>query len=202
MLEIPRTIRDVTEEDVGNNISVLESVRAKQSAKIVEGYKLLPKTDASEMEFDFYAEINVNNSRLFDLFVSLCNELPDTVALLFGLYDEDVNYGIYTSKDDILNELKKYKKEIKEDCSLELGLIYHTESDFIEVFIPEAKYIKFWGIEENSFRNIMDAFDLKEINNIEFIDEYPKAVRPLKMIDEGVTDTDAIIAALQAKFIQ
>lgn len=99
-------------------------------------------------------------------------------------------------------ELSKYRREISEDCHLELGLIHHTELELIEVFIAEAKYIKFWGTDETSFRNIMHKFNLSEIRDIEFIDEYPKAVYPLKSIIEDVADTYEIITDLQEKFTE
>jgi hypothetical protein len=202
MLEIPRTIKDLSEDEFAGNVTAMERVQAKKSANIVEGYKFLPNEEQSELPFRFYAEININNSRLWDLFGSLCSELPETAALLFGFYDNDVNYGRYTDKNEIVLELIKYKREILEDCHLELGLIYNTESELIEVFIAEAKYIKFWGVSEDSFRDIMKNFNLYEVDNIEFIDEYPKVVYPLKTLIEDVVDTFEIIADFKETFLE
>jgi hypothetical protein len=201
MLQIPRTIRDIDEDDVPNNSSAIEQTKAKLSAKIVEGFKLFQNEEKSESPFVFGAEINIDNPRLWDLFISLSGELPETVALLFGFYDNDINYGKYTYKNEIILELSKYKREITEDCHLELGLIHHTKLEVIEIFIAESKYIKFWGIDEKSFRSIMNEFDLHEINDIEFIDEYPKVVYPLKTIIEDVTDTFDIISDFKDKFL-
>lgn len=199
MLKIPRTIN---QEDVPNNSSAMEQAQAKHSAKIIEGFKLFQNEKKSESPFIFAAEINIDNDRLWDLFISLCEELPDIAALLFGFYDNDINYGRYAEKEEIMLELSKYRREISEDCHLELGLIHHTELELIEVFIAEAKYIKFWGTDETSFRNIMHKFNLSEIRDIEFIDEYPKAVYPLKSIIEDVADTYEIITDLQEKFTE
>ena len=194
MLKIPRTIRDINEDDVPDNSSAMEQAEAKSSAKIVEGFKLFHNEEESEPPFVFGAEINIDNCRLWDLFISLCDELPERVALLFGFYDNDINYGRYTDKNEIILELSKYKREISEDCHLELGIIHHTELEIIEIFIAEAKYIKFWGTDEKSFRDIMNRFNLTEISDIEFIDEYPKVVYPLKTIIEDVADTFEIIS--------
>lgn len=199
MLKIPRTIN---QEDVPNNSSAMEQAQAKHSAKIIEGFKLFQNEKKSESPFIFAAEINIDNDRLWDLFISLCEELPDIAALLFGFYDNDINYGRYAEKEEIMLELSKYRREISEDCHLELGLIHHTELELIEVFIAEAKYIKFWGTDETLFRNIMHKFNLSEIRDIEFIDEYPKAVYPLKSIIEDVADTYEIITDLQEKFTE
>ena len=98
MLKIPRTIRDINEEDVPDNSSATEQSQTKRSAKIIEGFKLFQNEKKSESPFIFGAEINVNNDRLWELFISLCEELPDTSALLFGFYDNDINYGRYTKK--------------------------------------------------------------------------------------------------------
>jgi len=202
MLKIPRTIRDISEEDVPGNSSAMEQRRAKRSARIIEGFKLFQNENKSEFPFIFGAEINIDNDRLWDLFISLCEELPNNAALLFGFYDNDLNYGRYTEKERIIFELSKYRREISEDCHLELGLIHHTESKLIEVFIAEAKYIKFWGVDEISFMGIMSRFNLSETSDIEFIDEYPKAVYPLRTIVEDVADTFEIITNLQEKFTE
>jgi len=202
MLKIPRTIRDISEEDVPGNSSAMEQRRAKRSARIIEGFKLFQNENKSEFPFIFGAEINIDNDRLWDLFISLCEELPNNAALLFGFYDNDLNYGRYTEKEMIIFELSKYRREISEDCHLELGLIHHTESKLIEVFIAEAKYIKFWGVDEISFMGIMSRFNLSETSDIEFIDEYPKAVYPLRTIVEDVADTFEIITNLQEKFTE
>jgi hypothetical protein len=204
MLELPRTIRDleVVEIPSGDVAAVMERLRLKSEAKIIEGYKLLKNNEKSELPFSFYSEININNSRLFYLFIGLCNLLPKTVALIFGFYGDDLNYGIYTDRNDIIEELKKYKREIIEDCDLELGLINQTESQLTEVFINECKYVKFWGTDEKSFRELMDDFELEEVNDIEFIDEYPKVVVPLKSIDESAMDSYEILLNLKDKFIK
>ena len=202
MLKIPRTIRDISEEDVPGNSSAMEQRRAKRSARIIEGFKLFQNENKSEFPFIFGAEINIDNDRLWDLFISFCEELPNNAALLFGFYDNDLNYGRYTEKERIIFELSKYRREISEDCHLELGLIHHTESKLIEVFIAEAKYIKFWGVDEISFMGIMSRFNLSETSDIEFIDEYPKAVYPLRTIVEDVADTFEIITNLQEKFTE
>ena len=202
MLKIPRTIRDISEEDVPGNSSAMEQRRAKRSARIIEGFKLFQNENKSEFPFIFGAEINIDNDRLWDLFISLCEELPNNAALLFGFYDNDLNYGRYAEKERIIFELSKYRREISEDCHLELGLIHHTESKLIEVFIAEAKYIKFWGVDEISFMGIMSRFNLSETSDIEFIDEYPKAVYPLRTIVEDVADTFEIITNLQEKFTE
>jgi hypothetical protein len=203
MLELPRTIKDLSEDEFEGDASLIDRVKAKQHAKIVEGYKLIPNNEQTELPFIFYSEININNSRLWDLFIFLCKEqLPDTAALIFGFYDNEVNYGKYLAKVDIIIELAKYQREIVEDCHLELGLIYHSELTLIEIYIAEAKYIKVWGCDEESFRNIMNAFNLKEVENIEFIDEYPKVVYPLKTIMEDAVDTFEIITDLQEKFTE
>ena len=202
MLKIPRTIRDISEEDVPGNSSAMEQRKAKRSARIIEGFKLFQNENKSEFPFIFGAEINIDNDRLWDLFISLCEELPNNAALLFGFYDNDLNYGRYTEKERIIFELSKYRREISEDCHLELGLIHHTESKLIEVFIAEAKYIKFWGVDEISFMGIMSRFNLSETSDIEFIDEYPKAVYPLRTIVEDVADTFEIITNLQEKFTE
>jgi hypothetical protein len=70
MLQIPRTISDINEDDVPNNSSAIEQAKAKLSAKIVEGFKLFQNEEKSESPFVFGAEINIDNRRLWDLFIS------------------------------------------------------------------------------------------------------------------------------------
>jgi hypothetical protein len=202
MLEIPRTIREPRRDEMPSNSPALHQLELKKSAKIVEGYKLLYKEAVDSLPFKFYAEVNVNNSRLWSLLLALLNELPDEVALIFGFYDNEPNYGKYGNKNELIHELENYTREIAEDCHLEIGMIFHTDNELIEIFIAEAKYIKFWGINEPSFRKLMIDFGLHEIADIEFIDEYPKVVFPLKSIDKTVFDSYEVIQRLKEKYIE
>ena len=204
-LELPLTLRPPEMDEVPMNSSVKERLELRKTAKIVEGYKILPKDDNpnhAELGFKFYAEINIDNSKLWSLIMELSKELPDEISLIFNHVDAEPNYGKYSSKRETLEFLTEYKAEITADTFIDIGMIFHSESELIEIFISESKYIKFWGVDQISFLKIMDNFNLKEIEGIEFVDEYPKVREPLSKFMNNVKEGTEFIELLRKQYVE
>ena len=203
MIELPETLRAPRIDEVPMNSSVKERLEKLESANIVEGYKLLSNDENEERKknpFNFYAEINIDNSRLWDLIINLSEELPDVASLIFGHIETEPFYGEYQNRKELLKELKDYQNELIKDTFVEWGIIYNDENSLIEIFISESKYIKFWGVNKNSFQQIMSEFNLQEIENIEFVDEYPKVREPLTLFDKTALSSEKLINLLIKKY--
>lgn len=199
MLELPPTIRIPRQDEIPDNIEVKELVVQSHAAKIIEGYKLLPN-QTHELPFNFYATININNSQLWNLFLSLADILPDNVAVIFNYRDAEPVYGNYMAKADVINVLSGYKLEIAQDGFFELGVIHNTADKLEEVFINHAKYIQFWGLNETSFRKVMHKFSLEEIHDLRFIDEFPKVVESLEFQNSKAKSTNTVFQEFQNTF--
>ncbi|EZH75871.1 hypothetical protein ATO12_03515 [Aquimarina atlantica] len=202
-LELPITLRPPEVDEVPMNSSVKERLELRKTAKIVEGFKILPKDnnlEDEELAFNFYAEINIDNSRLWNLILELSKELPDEISLIFNHSDCEPEYGKYCDKNQTLEFLANYETEIISDTFIDIGMIFHSDSELIEIFVPESKYIKFWGVDQESFLKTMNEFDLKEIDGIEFVDEYPKVREPLRLFNENTTDSNEMIELLRTNF--
>jgi hypothetical protein len=185
-LELPKTLRLIEVHEAPNDPKVQERIKLSKTANIVEGYTIHKSKENTEFPFAFFAEVNVNNSRLWNVFLRLSDELPEEVSLIFNVSDGEVNYGTYTSKIDTLNFLKHYQTELVADTLLEIGMLFQTDDILVEVFIADCKYIKFWGMDETSFINIMKAFQLNEIKDLNFIDEFPKVRQGLYTLEPHV----------------
>ncbi|WP_276134955.1 hypothetical protein [Polluticoccus soli] len=181
MLETPPTLRLPRPDEVPNNDQeeVFERLKQRETANIVEGYKFRYNTE-QDLPFKFFAEININNSRLWGLFVELAHQLPDEVCCIYGEYDEEPNYSSYADRAHVLNVLSNYQVELAQDCFIEFGLIYHTEEKLEEIFVKEAKHLQVWGTNEAGFRQLMARFQLDEIPDLNFVDEFPKVVEALE----------------------
>ena len=202
-LELPITLRSPEMNEVPMNSSVMERLELRKKAKIVEGFKILPKDNNPENEefaFNFYAEININNSRLWNLILELSKQMPNEISLIFNHSDCETEYGKYSDKKQTFEFLAKYKTEIISDTFIEIGMIFHSNSELIEIFVTESKYIKFWGVDQESFLTTMEKFDLKEIEGIEFVDEYPKVRKPLRLFNKNTTESNLLIELLRTNF--
>jgi hypothetical protein len=199
MLESPPTIRLPLPEELPNNPEVFEKLKKRQDAKIIEGFVLKPN-NSHDLPFEFYAEININNSRLWELFTSLTNLLPDTVNCIYNLYEDEALFSPGLNKIDILTFLETLKIELTQDCNLEFGIIYNTEEELEEIFVSDSKYLKVWSSKEVSFRKIMHEFCINEIPGLNFIDEFPKVVEPLTMHNSQARETQLVIAELNHYF--
>ena len=127
--------------------------------------------------------------------------LPENCALIFGHIDFEINYGNYENKYAILNYIKEFETELTQDTFMNWGLIYHDGENLIEIFVDESKFLKYWGTDEERFRQIMNNFELKENKNLEFIDEYPKVRESIQLHFQNVLNTKELIDNLQEKFI-
>ena len=199
MLEAPPTIRLPRPEEIPSHPEVLEQLKAREHANIVEGYTLANNT-THDLPFTFYAEINIENSRLWAIFKALANQLPAEVSCIYNLYEEDAIVSAYKGKNLILAQLEQYETELTQDCFLEFGLIYHSQDALGEVFVADSKFLKVWGSDETAFRQLMDGFGLSEIEDLNFIDEFPKVVEPLTMFNDKVKSTETVIAELNEFF--
>ena len=202
-LELPKTLRAPKIDEVPMNSSVSERLKLRETAKIVEGFKILPKDnnpENKELAFNFYAEINIDNSKLWDLILELSKQMPDEISLIFNHSDCEPEYGIYSDRNQTLDFLSKFETEIISDTFIDIGMIFHSDPELIEIFVPESKHIKFWGIDQESFLKSMNKFDLKEIDRIEFVDEYPKVREPLRLFNDNITDSNELIELLRTNF--
>ncbi len=201
MIELAKTIRLARKDEVIKNSAALERIQQIENAKINEGYtfklKEIENEENQEVPFEFYSEININNSRLWDLVICLADLLPDVSALIIGDSESELNYCDYEPKHNIIDNLKKYKTELTEDAFLEWGMIFNDKKTLTEIFITDSKYIKFWGVDINGFQAIMTKFGLGQIDDLEFIDEYPKVRKPLRLFEDSIMDTTELINELK-----
>jgi hypothetical protein len=201
MIELPKTIRPARFDEIPKNSTAFERLQMIDNAKIVEGYssklKELDNEEHKKIPFKFYSEININNSRLWDLIIALTDLLPDVSSLIIGDSDSEPNYCNYISKIDLIENLNKFKTELTKDAFLEWGIIYNDKEVLTEIFVPDSKYIKFWGVDIDGFKTIMTKFDLNQVDDLEFIDEYPKVREPLRLIENSIMDTNELINELK-----
>ncbi|MCU7616038.1 hypothetical protein NZ698_02410 [Chryseobacterium sp. PBS4-4] len=203
-LQLPQTIRFPNQDEIPmSNSAVAERFEASKTANIVQGYTLNYNNhkDADLQGFNFYSEININNSNLWNVILALSKTLPEEVSVLFGHIDSDLKYGFYKKKSIVLEFLEKYKTEITQDAFINFGLIYNDDDILIEIFVDESKYIKYWGNDEESFRKILNDFGIAEVDNLEFIDEFPKVRESLKHSNENVVDSHELIGIFFKKYL-
>lgn len=193
MLQSPPTIRLPRPDELPNNPEVFERLKGREQAKIVEGFVLKDNT-SHDLPFKFYAEINIDNSKLWHLFTALSTQLPDEISYIYNLYEEEPIYSPYVAKKPLLLFLNYYDLELTQDCNLEFGIIFQSADKLVEVFISESKFVKFWGVDEKAFREIMDDFQLSETPDMKFIDEFPKVVEPLTMFNDKAKSSETVIA--------
>ncbi|MBF9236307.1 hypothetical protein I2I05_02755 [Hymenobacter sp. BT683] len=196
-LELPKTTRFAEEQEVPR--SYWDKIAARREAHFVEGFVLTEVEDPEQL-FRFYAEVNINNSRLWEVFVHLAAMLPDVCACLFCPYEGDVTYGEYQEKELILAILGSLQKELTEDCRLEFGLIYNDESTLTEIYVAESKYVKIWGVDRQHFEKLMAQHDIPYFEEMQFVDGFPKVVVPLTTLDEEAKSTEETLDLLENVF--
>jgi hypothetical protein len=199
-LELPITIRTARIDELPSTQDNTDWIEESKTAKIVEGY-ILHKNETSELPFTFFAEINVDNSKLWEVFKALLISFEEEISFIFGHIDNEPLYSKYGDKFDILNQIEKFQTELTQDGFLEFGIIYHDEKKLKEVFIKKPKYIQYWGIEQNEFLKIMNSFSIYEIEDMKFIDEFPLVTETLRIHRDNVIETSEVINQLAEIFV-
>ena len=179
MLELPVTVRIPLPEEMPHRQDIEELLLKRKKAVITEGYKITPNT-IRQLSYAFQAEININNSNLWNLTLSLLHLLPEEICCEYSLQEDETVTTEYFPKAAVLQKISPYQQELSQDCSLQLNLYAHTLNELTEVIITPAKYIRFSGSNKEAFLQCMHNFNLTEIPGIAFIDEYPKIVEPLR----------------------
>lgn len=198
-LKLPPTIRTCTLDEVPQYDKVRLKIADRVDAKITEGYTF--NIDGAEKQpFNFFAEINIDNDRLWSLFKILMLQLPDEIACIYHHIDNKAILGNYLDKFEVLNVLEKYEVEITGDGFIELGVIFNSETSLEEVFIKRTKYIQYWGMDAARLRKTMDEFSLYQIDDLNFLDEYLMATEWLKGFNPNVLETSDLILELDKVF--
>lgn len=196
-LQLPPTIRTARPDEVPKQGDVLDRIAESRSARIVEGY-VFHYNETHDLPFTFFAEINVDNDRLWSLFKTLLLQLPDEVCMVYNFKDEEPAYSGYLDKYEVLNALEPFQLEITQDGFLEIGALYNEETFMEEVFIRSPKYLQYWGVEEKRFRETMAAFELYEVHGLNFIDQYPLVTEALRLHYSNVAETGDVLERLRA----
>ncbi|HEY1165603.1 MAG TPA: hypothetical protein VGE90_10560 [Chitinophaga sp.] len=201
MLALPITIRIPTDDEISYRPDFDEILHKRRKARIQEGYTLgLNEAGPHRLPYRFQATINIDNNRLWDLFQALALTLPAKVCCAYGLSeDESATTGLL-QKQFILNELEKYREELTQDCQLAFSLLFQTKEVLIELGVSESKYIRYWGVELERFKLLMQSFRLPAVKGLEFIDEYPKIVTPLRELLPSAKAPESVVYYLDQAF--
>jgi hypothetical protein len=199
MLELPVTIRLPRKGEMRHRTDLDELLEKRREALIVQGYDL-KDNKTPQLPHDFYAAINVHNSKLWEVFLALTNAFPEEVHAVFGINDPDVTTTGIFPKSTIIKTLSAFKTELTQDGTLSFGLLHHTRTALIELTVTESKYIKFWGMDKAAFLTCMAGFSIPQRPRLEFIDEYPKVVEPLKKFIPNSKKPEEVIKALNTAF--
>jgi hypothetical protein len=199
MLELPLTVRIPTDQELDYRPDLDEILMRRRKANIKEGYRLT-MNDNPRLPYRFLAIINIDNSSLWELFLALAETLPASVNCVYGLFEDESMTTMSLKKEFVLRELSRYETELTQDCLLEFGLLFLNKDLLIELSVSESKYIRYWGVELERFKRLMVDFDLPADNLLEFIDEYPKTVLPLREVLPGSKAPETVIYYLDEAF--
>jgi hypothetical protein len=199
MLELPVTIRLPRKGEMRHRTDLDELLEKRREALIVQGYDL-KDNKTPQLPHDFYAAINVHNSKLWEVFLALTNAFPDEIHAVYSINELDaITTGLFP-KSTIIKTFAAFKTEFTQDGTLSFGLLHHTRNALVELTVSESKYIKFWGMDKAAFLDCMAGFSIPQRPRLEFIDEYPKIVEPLKKFIPTSKKPEEVIKALNTSF--
>lgn len=196
MLEMPPTIRFPKPEEIPAIPEIIARMKDIEHANLVEGY-LLNYNHSLELPFTFFAEININNSRIWDVFLQLTKQLPNQVSLVWSLNGSESNHSKYIEKQNILKYISPFKTELTQDTKIGFGLIFQTNDKLEEVYMSVTKTLKVWSSNEIAFRQLLNQLGIDEIRNLDFIEEFPYVTQPLHWFHEKTLKIEMVVSQLK-----
>jgi hypothetical protein len=148
-----------------------------QSANITTGYVI---KETPDYQYPFYAEANVDAPVIWDVFCDLCLGLlgPYAELIMSEIDDEPTSLG--TSRtDSLLDILGQHAYQLVNDGFVQFGLISLQKDLASEVFVTTTKYFQVWVKDVAQFRSIMAKHGIFEVDELEFLDEYPRTTTRL-----------------------
>ena len=166
-----------------------------QSASIAAGFVL---TRSDDERFTHYAELNVDAPRLWALFCNLCCDvLGPAATLVIGHIDEEpVPIGA-ARVSSVLAILEPHKYQLAHDGLLQFGLVSTGDSTINEVFVAPTKHVKIWLNDQERFRSVMEQHELRQVDRLEFLDEYPRATVALPIDKVAFHDVGELLTHLE-----
>ncbi|PUZ26645.1 hypothetical protein GA0116948_102177 [Chitinophaga costaii] len=192
MLELPITLRVPTPDEMPDRPDIDEILEKRREANIRPGYTLQPN-HTPQLPYKFYAEINVDNSRLWHLFLALAAMFPASASAVYNEAAQDTLTTNLQPTSYILQHFSKYQTELTKDCALEFGLLSNTREQLTELAVSSCKYIKFWGNEQPAFTALMKVHNLPLFRHLDFVDEFPKIILPLRQLIPGTTPPAQVV---------
>ena len=199
MLELPPTLRFPFPHELSHRADLESLSDPLKSPQFAEGYRLLPNL-THPLPFSFSAEININNSRLWDLVLALAAHLPPEICCEYGLKEEEGRATGYFPKNIIIQRLSVFQKELTQDGFLWFSLLSLRPGILLEIRISPTKYLQCSLIDSKEFINCMRDFNLPERSDLVFRDEFPIMVEPLKLFFSDARSPGEVIAKLDQGF--
>jgi hypothetical protein len=199
MYKLPLGIKIPQNEEypVGSNVEKINNQR--DSANIMEGFTF--KKVIGE-KYSYYVEINVNADKLWDVFCALSNKLINNSAYgVIGFKEEKPTLSNFTSIEKIIKILEKYKYELLNDGYLEFGIASYNDKEMNEIFVSSFKYIKVWTPNIVLLTETLKEFGIRQIENLQFIDEFPVVSEALAVnIEKGIRNYTEVIESIEKQF--
>jgi hypothetical protein len=171
MINFPEGIRLANSVDLADLPGFLELLNQVSMAKIEQGYVVSSIENNLDQK---YVEINIDSQRTWSLFCSLCEKLlPIKTEPMIGDIDEETFFiGKYSNTMETIKLFKEFEFYLANDCHLQVG--FRDES--CAVIITTTKYLKVWTNRNDVLKDTMKKYGLLQIDDLQFIDEFPRTI--------------------------
>lgn len=197
--KLPIGIRIPNFDEYPNGYNVDDINMKRNSANIIEGYKLV---EVQCEKFTHFAEINIDADNIWNLFVALSDKLIGDIAYgIIGFKDEKPTMSNFTEKQKIIDILNRYNFELSNDGYIQFGIAYYDESSLNQIFITSFKYLQVWTTNSKELVETFKRYKISEQENLNFIDEFPVVSEALSADrGRGVRHYSEVINEIEMKF--
>jgi len=197
--KLPIGIRIPKDNEYPNEYDVKSINDKRNSANIVEGF-IIEKVSGEK--FSYFVEVNIDADKIWDIFCNLSSKLIDDVAYgILGFKDGEPILSRFTEKEKLINIFEKYKFELTNDGYLEFGIAYYDENTLNEIYISSFKYMKIWTTRKELLVDILNNFRIKQVDNLQFIDEFPVVSEALsENTFNGIRHYSEVLECIEREF--
>lgn len=172
MLELPHGVRLAKLEEIpGPEADRSLAWDSVKRANLQPGYTVVR---ADDLKFSYYAEVNVDASKLWPTFRDLCTAgFGPTSTLVASEEEASPEVVVACDTNLLLSVLDQHEYQLSHDGFLQFGLI-GAGSNLTEVFVTPTKHLQVWMTKIEPFRSVMQKYELAQREQLEFLDQYPR----------------------------
>jgi hypothetical protein len=143
-------------------------------------------------QFSFQVMINCNHSKLWLVFTSIIQLIPEPIQFSIGDYESLSEIAGSYSNGKLINILSKYSELLSNDTGIQMLINHQSSNSAFQLYASDCKYFEIYTSDDSKLINVMIDLGLPEIKNLATVDEFPRT-----MTGQPIENTQSLLMSIK-----